>query len=277
MQVEVPWVLGPADGRYVLRGHAGEPAYVLVVRTLGAPRRRGPLRRLRRRRARPAAPSPPPTPVTVTRATLVAAEPLAGTGERWLREADVQAEADHALAVLGAVLHAQRLAAADPDVPEVTRARALVVRVGVGAGEQVADGRWTSAVEVPAPSGPASRTATLRPQERLAAILSGRDVALASEQLVLRARADADAGRWREAAFQLRVALEAAIAELEPWSGRGDLDARIEELRRFRTAVGTIANAALEGGLDDAQIAEVRRVTERLEAALRARTQAELG
>ena len=60
----------------------------------------------------------------------------------------------------------------------------------------------------------------LRPQERLAAILGGRDVALACEELALRARLDADAGRWREAAFQLRVALEAAIAELGPWPGR---------------------------------------------------------
>ena len=117
----------------------------------------------------------------------------------------------------------------------------------------------------------------LRPQERLAAILGGRDVALACEELTLRARLDADSGRWREAAFGLRVALEAAIAELGPWSGQGDVAARVTELRELRTAVGDAANAALDGGLDDERIAAVEHALGRLEAALRSRTHAELG
>ena len=99
----------------------------------------------------------------------------------------------------------------------------------------------------------------LRPQERLAAILGGRDVALACEELTLRARLDADAGRWREAAFQLRVALEATIAELGPWSGQGDIAERIAELTELREAVGGAANAALEGGLDDERDRRGRR------------------
>jgi hypothetical protein len=158
-------------------------------------------------------------------------------------------------------------------VREVAREQALVVRVGVGEGEQVAEGRWTSALELPAPkAGRGRRTAALRPQERLAALLGGRDAALACEELTLRARADLDAGELRQAAFQLRVALEAALAELEPWSGRGDLGERLAELRDERPAVGAAANAALQGGLDDTSIAEVERVLGRLEAALRART-----
>jgi hypothetical protein len=46
---------------------------------------------------------------------------------------------------------------------------------------------------------------------------------------------------------------------------------RLAELRDERGAVAAAANRALEGGLDDAQIADVRRVTGRLEAALAAR------
>jgi len=273
VQLELPWALGPADGRYVVRGHAGEPAFILVLRTLGAPQRR----LLGRRRTRAAAPEPPPAPVLTARATLVAARPLEGPGERWLAGADLEVEADRAVGVLNAVLHAHRIAAADPSVRPVTRAQALVVRVGVGAGEQVADGRWARAVEVPPARARGRRESVLRPQERLAAILGARDVALACEDLALRAREDADAGRWREAAFQLRVALEAAIAELQPWSGQGDLEARIAALREQRQAVGRIANAALEGGLDDEQIARADAVLGQVEAALRARTQVAMG
>ena len=48
------------------------------------------------------------------------------------------------------------------------------------------------------------RGETLAPQERLAAILGGRDALLAGEELLLRARLDLDAGRTREAALQAR-------------------------------------------------------------------------
>jgi benzoate membrane transport protein len=102
----------------------------------------------------------------------------------------------------------------DPD-------RALVTRVGYGAGEQVADGEWEAARELPRPREKRSRA--LVPQQRLAALLSGRDVALACEELTLRARGDLEAGRQREAAMQLHIALEAAVAELESWRGRGDM------------------------------------------------------
>ena len=47
------------------------------------------------------------------------------------------------------------------------------------------------------------------PEERFAALLGAREPQLVAEELVLRARADLDAGRPREAALQARVALEA--------------------------------------------------------------------
>jgi hypothetical protein len=77
----------------------------------------------------------------------------------------------------------------------------------------------------------------LAPQERLAAVLSGSDRILACEELVLRARADLDAARPREAALQARIALEALLAEL-PDS---------PDVAKHRDAVGQAANAALHG------------------------------
>ena len=149
------------------------------------------------------------------------------------------------------------------------------MRVGVGEGEPLAHGRWTAAVELTprAASRAAQRSAsTLRPQERLAAILGGRDVALACEELTLRARADADAGRMREAALQLRVAFECALAELAPWGDKEVLARRIDELQEERGAVGDAANAAIRGGLDDTTAAAVERILALLEGALRTRT-----
>lgn len=275
VQVEYPWVLGPADGRYVLRGHAGVPAHVLMLATLGSAERRTLLGR--RRKPREADPDAGPAPVLTARATLVAAEPFASrpAAEQWRKEVDADAQADQAIAELNRVLHAHRVAAVAPSVRELSREDALVVRVGVGEGEPLAHGHFTAAVELPprVRSKAAARSATtLRPQERLAAILGGRDVALACEALALRARSDVDAGRTREAALQLRVALEAAIAELAPWGDREALALRIDELRDERGTVGAAANAAINGGLDAETAEDVHRVLEVLESALRART-----
>jgi hypothetical protein len=254
-----------------VRGHAGEPTHVVVLATLGAPRRARLGRR--RRRLTPAAPEPPPTPVATARATLIAARSFddEAEAERWLARLDAEAEVAGAVAVLNRMLHLHRTATADPSVREVARAQALVARVGIGAGEQVAEGRWTRALEVPPPRAP-RRTAALRPDERLAALLAGRDAALACEELTVRARADLDAGRHREAALQLAIALQAALRELAPWAPRVDIRARLDELRELRPGVEAAAATALEGGLDDASTAVVAGALGRLEAALRART-----
>jgi hypothetical protein len=272
VQVELPWELGPPPGRYVLRGHAGEAEHVLVLQTVTA----HPRRPFARRRPRTAEPEPAPADVATTRATLVGAEPFEdeAVARAWLRDADLEAEAAGAIDVLNAVLHAQRIAAADAFVREVSLAQALAVRVGVGLGEEVAEGQWTDARVLPAPrsaSAVSRRAAALRPQERFAALLSGRDVALAAEELTLRARLDLDRGRTREAALQLRVALEAALAELQAWAHREDLAERLDELREARGVVGAAANRALQGGLDEQEIEDVARVIGRIEAALAAR------
>lgn len=281
VQFEFPWVLGPEPGRYTIRERLGEaPAHILVLSTLGATQRRLPAAR---RRAREAPVDPPATPVATSRATLVDTTALEGreAAERRLREADDGALAGAALARLNRVLHAHRVAVADAFVREVARDQALVVRVGYGDGERVADGRWDRARELPALAargggrGARGRSAALRPQERLAAVLAGRDAVLAGEELTLRARSDVDAGRMREAALQLRVAFEAAIAELEPWRDMPGLADRLLDLRGHRDEVAAAANAALRGGLDTEHIATVRAVLPRVEAALRARTAGE--
>lgn len=273
VQFEFPWELGPVPGRYVLRDSAAEADLrVLVIATLGARERR----LFGRRRSRTAAPSPEAALVTTTRATLIRGIPLDEQArEAWMK--DPGAPVPGELEVLNRVLHAHRIASADPFVREASLDQALVVRVGYGAGEEVAEGRWTEAVEPGDTEGAAlkrlraQRAEALRPQERLAAVLGGRDAALACEELALRARADFDAGRLREAALQLRVALEAAIAELEAWRGRRDLDDRLDELHASRRAVGDAANAALRGGLPEETIVDVERVLGRVEAAIRAR------
>jgi hypothetical protein len=251
----------------VVRGHAGEVEHVLVVSTLGAPERRW----LRGRRPRAA--SPAPAPVTTGRVTLVTAQPFYDeeAAERWLRAAG-EDDARAAVATLNRVLHMHRTATADPHVRELRREQAVVARLGYGEGDQVADGRWVKALELPAVAPRPRRNAALRPQERLSALLGGRDAVLACEELALRARQDVDAERRREAALQLDAALTAALAELEPWSSRGDLGARLAELRDLHGAVHAAAQAALQGGVEDADDAAVRHGLERLEAALRART-----
>jgi hypothetical protein len=257
----------------VLRGHAGEAEHVLVLQTLGAPQRR----LLGRRRAREAAPEPEPTPVTTGRATVVGVSPLGdeAAAGRWLAGADLDDEADGFTHVLNRVLQAQRVAAADPFVREVATDQALVLRVGFGDGDRVAEGRWVQARELP--PGAAGRrverrAAALRPQERVAALLGGRDVPLACEELVLRARLDVDRGRDREAALQARAALDAATAELAAWRARADLEGRLAELETLREPVAAAAAAALRGGLQDTEVQAVEHAVGRIEAALRART-----
>ena len=257
----------------MLRLVAGEdPTHVLVFTTLGAPQRR----LLGGRRAQRAVPEPDPTPVPTGRATVISAVGVPETeAEAWLRGLDEDGQ-DDALAVLNRAVNAHRVAAADPGLQDLTVERALVARLGHGTGDQVAEGRWAAALEVPLlRRRKERRVAALRPQERLAALLGGRDEPLACELLTLRARADLDAGRTREAALQLRVGLEAALAELEQaGEATHDMAERLRELRERRDAVGAAANAALQGPLDAEAADAVEQTLSRVEAALRARSAA---
>jgi hypothetical protein len=275
VQVELPWPLGPPDGRYLVRADAGAeapPTHVLVFATLGAPERR---RLAGRRRQREAAPEPEPAAVATGRATVIDVEAPLGESQAqaWLAAAG-EADLEAGLVVLNRALHAFRVVTADPHLHPVGRPQALVARIGFGAGEEVAEGRWSSAKELALPGGRQRRARILAPQARLAARLGAREATLASEELTLRARADVDHGRWREAALQLLVALDAALAELAADSTAAALGERLGELRGQREPVGAAAQAALSGPLSAEHEAAVRFALGRVEAALRARAAA---
>lgn len=274
MQVELPWALGPPDGRYLLRAPGASsddpPVAVLVVATLGAPERR---RTLVKRGKREARPEPEPAPVTTGRATVIdVGAPFGDDGEAraWLEQVG-EADLAAALAVLNRALHAFRLVTADPYLNPVGRDQALVARLGYGAGEQVADGLWTDARELIPVTGRQRRAKVLTPQARLAAILNGRERALACEELILRGRVDIDHGRGREAALQVLVALDAALAELAVDPTADVLHDRLEELRGQREQTAAVAQQALARPLTDEELESVTFTLRRLEAILRAR------
>ena len=154
-----------------------------------------------------------------SRATVISATPLASPGA-WLAELDRDAEVASALAVLNRALRAHRAAAADPYVGEVSAERALVVRIGYGSGEEVADGRYGEALELPRFAGRRVKRSMEAPEERFAALLGGREEVHPAEELVLRARADLNAGRPAEAALQCRVAIEALLGPPRRFRGR---------------------------------------------------------
>jgi hypothetical protein len=240
-----------------------------VLATLGAPERR----RLLAKRKRDAPPEPGAAPVATGRATIIdVGTPLGSEAEarRWLASVGERVlEAD--LAVLNRALHAFRLVTADPYLHPVGRQHALVARVGFGAGEQVADGLWTDARELRADPRRQPRTKVLQPQARLAAVLTGREPALACEELALRARLDLDAGRGREASLQVLVALDAAVAELQADPTAEALAPRLAELREQREAIAAAAQTALAGPVSNGELDAVAHVLSRIEAALRAR------
>jgi hypothetical protein len=266
VQIEFGFLLGPPDGRYLVREEAGGPtAAVLVLSTLRASERR----RLRERKVRPVE-EVEPEPVPISRATIVRPEPFGSPDEAagWLaglrRDGDgVQAEVDSALRTLNRALRAQRAAAADPYVAEASVERALVARIGYGRGESVAGGRFREALELPRSGRRRVKRSMEAPEQRFAALVGAREEPLLAEEHVLRARADLRAGRPREAALEARVALEALLAELD-----ADQAAPLAEKRE---SVAGAANTALRGALDSGAKAAVEEAVVEMEAVLRRR------
>jgi hypothetical protein len=200
--------------------------------------------------------------------------------ERWLDEATeaedtVDVLLAEGVALLNRALHAQAAAAADPHARELTPERAAAARIGYGSGEETAASRFTAAREVDPKAGAASRRRRrredLRPQERVAAVLGGRERIDACETLLLRARADLDAGREREAALQLRVGLEALLEELQGALADPGHEEDMASLRERRGAAGEAANTALRGELTAAQVEAVTELLEICERVLRRR------
>jgi hypothetical protein len=275
-QFDFAGTLPLADGRYLAsRGEEGGER-VLVVQTIAAPPR--PSRRRRRPRSSEAAGPPPELPLA--RATAIRAfEPYEAAEEAasWLatatvNEAAIDAALDAGIALLNDALHAQAVAAADPHLATIGPDRAVAVRLGYGSGDQIADGAFSEAreVDVAAAGSPRRRRQEeLRPQERVAAVLRGRESFAACEALLLRARADLDAGRDREAALQLRIAIEAMLAELTDALDHDDHRTDIATLEKRQAPVEAAAKRALTGDLDDAGEATVRGALQIAERILR--------
>jgi hypothetical protein len=276
-QLDFPGQLSLPDGRYLSRLDGQDE--VLIVGTLGST----PREHRRRRRAKGIEAAPPTARVNLGRATAIRAwRPFTdeATARRWLDGVAADEEAadeavDDALALLNRALNAQRVAAAEPLGRELTAERAVAVRIGFGEGEEVAEGRFGAAVEVDVWATGESRRGRreegLRPQERVAAVLGGRERIDACELPLLRARADLDAGRDREAALQLRIGLEALLAELGKALADADHLQDVAALRERRGEAGGAANAALAGGLAPEQRDQVRELLEICERVLRRR------
>jgi hypothetical protein len=273
VQFDFAGKLAVPDGRYLARDGAAQQ--VLVVETAGAP----PPSRRRRRRPKESDADRKPGPLPLTRITAVRAqEPFASEEEAdsWLErtiaaEDEIDAAIADGLRLLNRALHAHATASADPLWAELRAENAATVRIGLGSGKEVAASRFTTAREVDARTVAGSRRRRqdedLRPQERLAAVLGGREQLDACETLILRARADLDAGRRREAALQLRVAVEAMLIELDGALADPDHEQDMAELKARRGEAGEAANAALRGDLpldDERRITELIEICERI-------------
>jgi hypothetical protein len=269
-----------ADGRYLAGSADGtvEDEWVLVLKTIGA----APPGGRRRRRGRATAAEPEPAPLSLTRVTAIrAASPLADQAEaaRWLDEAceaedTVEVLAEEAIAPLNRALHAHAVAAQDPRGRELAPDRAERVLIGYGSGEETAESRFTDARQVdlsPRSSFRRRREDDLHPQERVAGVLRGRERLDPCETLLLRARADLDAGRDREAALQLRVGVEALLAELDGAVDDPGHEADMATLREREPKAGTAATAAIAGDLSEAQHSQVDDVLALAERILRRR------
>jgi hypothetical protein len=250
-----------------------------VLQTLGAP---PPLAR-QRRRPRRVEPGADPSPLPLARVTAVRAfAPFESVEDaaRWLDEATEAEDTTDTLVadgigLLNRALHVHAVAGADPHGHELAPERAVAVRIGYGYGEEIADGRFSEAREVDVWASGASRRRRrqedLRPQERVAAVLGGREHVDACETLLLRARADLDAGRHREAALQLRVGLEALLVELKGAVADPDHGEDMAALSGRRSEAGEAANAALGGDLSGERVQQVRGLLEICERILRRR------
>lgn len=236
----------------------------------------------RRRRPRQADAAAPPSELPLTRATAIRAFDPFDRPEgaaAWLAAATAEEEELDATVATGITLvndalHAHAVAAADPVAAILAAEWAVAVRLGYGSGEETAAGAFREAREVdvsPGSSRRRRRQEELRPQERLAAVLRGRERFDACEPLLLRARADLDAGRRREAVLQLRVGVEALLIELPGALDDPDHRRDIDALKERLPAIEATAQRALAGDLSAETETTVRDSLELAERILRRR------
>jgi len=241
---------------------------VLVVGVVAAPA--GQARLLRK--ARQAERQAPPAEVPLSLVTFVkGTQPLSSRHEAARRldairvsEEDQQRWVREGLGVLNLAIRAYRTGAPDPYAMEVTRRDARRVRIGYGNTEEVQNGVWQDALELPPPlrSRP-KRIERLRPSEAVAVVLSGQGEVLEAEDLLLRALVDLDQGRTRAAAFQAAAAMTLLPVELgsRPGTDRIDLESLAEPALRAQELV----DLATAGPLEPALVHELESIIEAVE------------
>jgi hypothetical protein len=224
---------------------------VLVIGVLGAPARR--MRLLRR--ARQVEPGAEPADVPLAIVTFVKGTlPLTDRGDAGkrldeIRFSDEQQDrwVTEGLRALNLAIRAYRAGAPDPYAIEVTRRDARRVRIGYGTTEQVQDGLWREALELPPPAARrAKRIERLRPAEAVASVLAGHATVLESEDLLARALIDLDNRRSRAAAFQLGAAIRLLRAEIK--------DTDLGKLSQHVARARELEDAATQRALDDADV-----------------------
>jgi hypothetical protein len=259
VQFEFTHAVGPHAGRYLVQPtfigeHSGDPASlervdarnqllagvghgvgasdVLVVGIVGAPAGE----RRRPRRARPAERETSPATVPLSVVTFVRgtspfdAERAAASRleETRFSEAEQLRWVRHGLTVLNLAIRGYRTGAPDPYALEVTRRDARRIRIGYGTTEDVQNGGWQAAFELPpAPQSRSKRIERLRPYEAVAAVLSGKSEVLEAEDLLSRASATERAEQLASEAAaepldtgrvsELESVIEAAADVLDSW------------------------------------------------------------
>jgi hypothetical protein len=290
VQFEFTHAIGPHAGRYVvepkvLGGHASpapsaDPGLdmrnrelagvtrgvgssdVLAIGVVGAPA--GKPRLLRRTRA--AQDGAPPADVPLSLVTFIKGTEPIGTQHEAAAHLDLLRASDSeqqrlvnaGLKALNLAIRGYRAGAPDPYASEVTLRDARRVRIGFGSTEEVQDGRWVQAVELPPPAGGrTSRIERLRPSEAVASVLAGNSEVLESEELLLRALIDLDQDRTRAAAYQAAAAVSLLRRELRSRSGLDD-----RELATLAASADVLVRAAADGPLSDDQVRELEAVVD---------------
>lgn len=270
VQLEFAHAIGPGAGRYTVKladganGADGEHDVLQVHIVAGAVARQG-----LRRRTRPARSGELPPDVPVVRVSWIAAtQPLHDRGaakaelERLRADEDSREELVEAvLRVLNLAVRAHRASAQDPYLPELTRDDPRAVRFGIGTATQLTAGEWEDAFLAPPPRvDKIERALRLAPSEAVALVLRSSLGLLESEELLLRARLDADQGRWRGAALQLDATIELLRVEAEAIRAAGEaLPFEEEDLGLRQTRVQALRDLAMQDDLDE--VAQLELVT----------------
>jgi hypothetical protein len=217
------------------------------------------------------------------RATAVRAwEPFSSREEasQWLDSAVAARDSiddliGEGIALLNRALHARAIAGGEAHFYEETAERAERVRLGYGSGEELSAGRFSVARDIDlrqrATSRRAKRDEELRPQERIAAVLAGRERPDVCETLVLRVCAELDSGRLREAALQLPAALQAVLVELPGSLVDPGHEEDLKAIAAHEGEAKAAAGIALRAELDSAQAKQVRELARLAERLLRRR------